>query len=40
MANVLFSRCHVFDGRQPRLLEGVDVLVEDGRIKEVRTGAL
>ena len=35
MANVLFSRCHVFDGRQPRLLESVDVLVEDGRIKEV-----
>jgi imidazolonepropionase-like amidohydrolase len=35
MASVLFSRCQVFDGRQPRVLEGIDVLVEDGRIKEV-----
>jgi imidazolonepropionase-like amidohydrolase len=35
MPNVLFSRCHVFDGRQPHLLESLDVLVEDGRIKEV-----
>jgi imidazolonepropionase-like amidohydrolase len=35
MPNVLFSRCHVFDGRHPDLLEASDVLVEDGRIKEV-----
>ena len=31
MPSVLFSRCHVFDGRQPRSLEGMDMLVEDGR---------
>src|SRR5262245_25531706 len=35
MPNILFSRCHVFDGRHPDLLEARDVLVEDGRIKEV-----
>jgi imidazolonepropionase-like amidohydrolase len=44
MPSVLFSRCRVFDGRRPELLETLDVLVEDGRIKEVsdqpiRTGA-
>jgi imidazolonepropionase-like amidohydrolase len=35
MPSVLFSRCHVFDGRHPELLENTDVLVEEGRIKEV-----
>src|SRR5262245_60994539 len=35
MHSVLFSRCHIFDGRRPELLENMDVLVEDGRIKEV-----
>jgi imidazolonepropionase-like amidohydrolase len=35
MPSILFSRCRVFDGRTPELLEPRDVLVEDGRIKEV-----
>ncbi|MGH7319042.1 MAG: amidohydrolase family protein, partial [Candidatus Rokuibacteriota bacterium] len=33
--SVLFSRCRVFDGHSPELLETVDVLVEDGRIREM-----
>jgi imidazolonepropionase-like amidohydrolase len=35
METILFSRCRVFDGHSPELLETFDVLVEDGRIKEV-----
>jgi imidazolonepropionase-like amidohydrolase len=35
MPTSLFSRCRVFDGRTPELLETLDVLVEGGRIKEV-----
>ncbi len=33
--SVLFSRCRVFDGHGSELSETVDVLVEDGRIKEM-----
>ena len=35
MGTILFSRCRVFDGQSPELLETLDVLVENGRIKEV-----
>jgi imidazolonepropionase-like amidohydrolase len=35
MGTILFSRCRVFDGQSPKLLETFDVLVENGRIKEV-----
>ena len=35
MSSVLFSRCRVFDGRRADLIETLDVLVEDGRIKEL-----
>jgi len=35
MTTVLFSQCRVFDGHAPELQEPLDVLVEDGRIKEV-----
>jgi imidazolonepropionase-like amidohydrolase len=35
MGTILFSRCRVFDGQSPELLETLDVVVENGRIKEV-----
>ncbi len=39
MATILFKNARIFDGRTPHLLEGREVLVEGGLIKEVREGA-
>jgi len=33
----VFENCVVFDGVNEELLEGVSVVIEDGRIKEVTT---
>jgi imidazolonepropionase-like amidohydrolase len=35
MSLILFENCALLDANQPELLEGYQVLVEDGRIKEV-----